>query len=65
MWIPCSDAMPADLAVVVVLYQGVWPHRGNGGITDLYAVGGNWVQVPQGVVVVAWMPIPDTSALPL
>ena len=64
MWILSSDKMPKDLEVVIGLYRGVWPCRGNGGITDVYAVNGNWFNVPEGVEIVAWMPNPDTRHLP-
>ncbi|MCH8498644.1 MAG: DUF551 domain-containing protein [Marinobacter sp.] len=60
MWIDCRDRMPKDLVVVIALYLGHWPRRGNGGITDAYAYNGTWFNIPEGVTIAGWMPIPDT-----
>jgi hypothetical protein len=63
MWINCKDKMPEDMAVVIALYLGCWPGRGNSGITDMYAFDGKWFNLPEGVVIVGWMPMPDTANL--
>jgi hypothetical protein len=65
MWINCKDKMPEDMAVVIALYLGCWPGRGNSGITDIYAFDGEWFNLPEGVLIVGWMPIPDTAHLPI
>lgn len=63
MWIHCKEKMPADLEVVIALYLGAWPGRGNSGIADVYAVDGHWPKIPEGVAIVGWMPVPDTTHL--
>ncbi len=63
MWIKSSSQMPHDLEVVIGLYVGDWPSRGRGGIIDVYAYDGRWFNLPEGVDIVGWMPIPDTSAI--
>ncbi len=65
MWINYKDKMPEDMAVVIALYLGCWPGRGNSGITDIYAFDGEWFNLPEGVLIVGWMPIPDTAHLPI
>lgn len=57
--------MPEDMEVVIALYLGHWPHRGNSGITDPYAVNGEWHSIPESVHVVGWLPLPDTAHLPI
>jgi hypothetical protein len=47
------------------LYLGDWPGRGNGGIVDVYAVDGEWFNIPESVDIVGWMPVPDTGYLPI
>ncbi|QBM19265.1 hypothetical protein MARI_34110 (plasmid) [Marinobacter sp. JH2] len=63
-WINPKDQMPEDREVVIVLYLGCWSGRGNSGISDAYAVGRQWVNIPEGVTVSAWMPVPDKDELP-
>lgn len=65
MWIDCNEKMPVDMEVVIALYLGCWPGRGNSGVIDIYAVDGKWFNIPQGVHVVGWMPVPDTAHLPI
>ena len=65
MWINCEDNMPEDMEVVIALYLGFWSERGNGGITDAYAVDGVWSNLPENVVIIGWMPMPDTTHLPI
>lgn len=65
MWINCKDKTPENMAVVIALYLGCWPRRGNSGITDIYAFGGEWSNLPEGVLIAGWMPIPDTAHLPI
>lgn len=65
MWIDCKDEMPEDMEVVIALYLGCWPRRGSSGITDAYARNGVWFGLPEGVVIVGWMLIPDTAHLPI
>ncbi|GAA3923018.1 DUF551 domain-containing protein [Litoribacillus peritrichatus] len=65
MWINCKEKMPEDMEVVIALYLGLWPGRGNGGITDTYAVDGKWFNLPEGVSVIGWMQIPNTEHLPI
>lgn len=50
MWIDCNEKMPVDMEVVIVLYLGCWPGRGNSGVIDIYAVGGKWFNIPQGAM---------------
>lgn len=57
--------MPEDMVVVIALYLGCWPGRGNSGVTDMYAADGIWVNLPEAVVIVGWMLIPDTKHLPI
>lgn len=35
-WINFKEQMPADMEVVITLYLGYWPSRGNIGTTDAY-----------------------------
>ena len=63
MWIDCRERMPEDLVVVIALYVGHWPKRGNSGITDAYAYDGAWFNIPEGVTIRGWMPVPDTDHL--
>lgn len=56
--------MPEDMEVVIALYLGCWPGRGNSGVIDIYACDGVWFDLPEGVVIVGWMLIPDTAHLP-
>ncbi|MCG8381740.1 MAG: DUF551 domain-containing protein [Gammaproteobacteria bacterium] len=65
MWINCKEQMPEDMEVVIALYLGHWPGRGNSGIADVYAVDGKWFNLPGGVAVVGWMPVPATGHLPI
>lgn len=65
MWINCIEKMPEDMLPVIALYLGCWPGRGNSGITDIYAADGVWINLPEDVVIVGWMPIPDTKHLPI
>lgn len=65
MWIKCKDKMPEDMMPVIALYLGCWPGRGNSGITEANAVDGEWENLPDNVVIVGWMPIPDTKHLPI
>lgn len=53
------------MEVVIALYLGHWPGRGNSGVTDIYAVDDNWFNIPEGVAIVGWMPVPDTGHLPI
>ncbi len=53
------------MKVVIALYLGHWPGRGNSGIADVYAVDGKWFNLPEGIAIVGWMPIPDTEHLPI
>ena len=57
--------MPEDMEVVIALYLGHWPGRGNSGIADVYAADGEWFNIPEGVAIVGWMPVPDTGHLPI
>lgn len=57
--------MPVDMEAVIALYLGRWPGRGNSGVIDVYAVDGRWFNIPEGVHVVGWMPLPDTGHLPI
>jgi hypothetical protein len=63
MWIGCKERMPEDMEVVIALYLGHWPGRGNSGIADVYASDGEWFNIPEGVAIVGWMPVPDTGHL--
>ncbi len=63
-WINPAEQMPADREVVIALYLGAWPGRGNSGITDAYAVERQWYNIPEGVTVAGWMPVPDEGELP-
>ena len=63
-WINCKEQMPADMEVVIALYLGHWLGRGNSGITDAYAVDGQWVNIPEGITIAGWMPVPDKGELP-
>jgi hypothetical protein len=65
MWINCNEKMPADMEAVITLYVGYWPDRSNSGVTDAYAVDGKWFNIPEGVRMVGWMPIPSTTHLPI
>ena len=65
MWIDCRERMPEDLVVVIALYVGHWPKRGNSGITDAYAYDAAWFNIPEGVTIAGWMPVPDTDHLPM
>lgn len=65
MWINSSEKMPADKEVVITLYVGYWPNRGNSGVTDAYTIEGMWFDIPEGVQIVGWMPIPSTAHLPI
>ncbi len=65
MWINCKEKMPEDMEVVIALYMGHWPDRGNSGITDAYALDGKWFNLPEGVAIVGWMPVPNTGHLPI
>lgn len=65
MWIDCNEKMPVDMEAVIALYLDYWPGRGNSGVTDIYAVDGKWFNIPQGVHVVGWMPLPDMAHLPV
>lgn len=65
MWIKCKDQMPEDMMPVIALYLGRWPGRGNSGITEANAVDGEWEDIPKSVVIIGWMPIPDTKHLPI
>ncbi len=65
MWINSEEKIPEDMEVVIALYLGHWPGRGNSGIADIYAIDGNWFNIPEGVAIVGWMPIPDTQHLPI
>lgn len=62
-WIDCKHRMPEDMDVVIALYAGHWPSRGNSGIVDIYAYEGQWFNIPEEVRIIAWMPVPDTSHL--
>lgn len=53
------------MEVVIALYLGHWPGRSNSGITDIYAVDGEWFNIPEDVAIVGWMPVPDTEHLPI
>ncbi|WBU42679.1 MULTISPECIES: DUF551 domain-containing protein [Marinobacter] len=63
-WINPKDQMPEDREIVIALYLGCWSGRGNSGITDAYAVDRQWGNIPEGVTVVGWMPLPNKDALP-
>lgn len=63
-WINPKDQMPEDREVVIALYLGYWSGRGNSGITDAYAVGRQWFNIPEGVTVAGWLPVPDKGELP-
>ena len=65
MWINCNEKMPEDMVVVIALYSGYWPERGNGGVTDIYTADGVWINVPDTVAIIGWMPMPDTKLLPI
>ena len=65
MWINCKERMPTDMEVVIALYLGHWPSRGNSGIADIYAVDGEWFNLPEGVAIIGWMPVPNTDHLPI
>lgn len=65
MWINCKEEMPEDMEVVIALYLGHWPGRSNSGIADVYAADGEWFNIPEGVAIVGWMPVPDTGHLPI
>ncbi len=58
-WIDSDDKMPHDHEVVIVLYAGRWPGRGVSGVADLYAHDGVWFNVPEGVTVCGWIPMPN------
>lgn len=57
-WISCEERMPPDGTLVIVEYEGMWPDRGRGGITDRYTWDGEWFNVPKTVRITHWMPIP-------
>lgn len=65
MWVNCSDKMPRDMEVVIALYLGHWPGRGNSGVIDIHTVDGKWFNIPEDVHIVGWMPSPDTAHLPI
>jgi hypothetical protein len=43
----CKEKMPEDMEVVIAMYLGRWPGRGNSGIADVYAVDGKWFNLPE------------------
>lgn len=63
MWIDPQKDMPEDGEVVIGLYQGYWPGRGNGGISDMYAMNQSWANLPDSIKVVGWMLAPDDRHL--
>lgn len=65
MWIDCNKSMPEDMEVVIALYLGYWPGRGNSGVADIYAADGKWFNIPEGINIIGWMPVPDTKQLPI
>jgi hypothetical protein len=65
MWIDCNKSMPEDMEVVIALYLGYWPGRGNSGVADIYAADGKWFNIPEGVNIIGWMSVPDTNHLPI
>lgn len=56
-WI--TDRLPRGGVVVIALYVGRWPGRGMGGVTDLYVWDDQWCNVPEGVTIVGWVPMPN------
>lgn len=54
-----DDCLPPQGKVVIIEYQGEWPGRGNGGITDAYAWECKWFNLPSSVKVTRWMYIPQ------
>lgn len=56
-WI--TDRLPAGGVLVIARFTGHWDGRGNGGVTDLYQWDGEWFNVPAGVTVTGWIPMPQ------
>lgn len=62
-WIECTDQMPEDMEVVIALYCGHWPGRGQSGVVDAYTYKGRWFNIPENVSIAAWIPLLDTNEL--
>lgn len=54
-----DGSLPLDGKVVIIEYQGEWPGRGNGGITNAYAWCRRWFNLPSGVKVTRWRYMPE------
>ncbi len=54
-----DGSLPPEGKVVIIEYQGEWPGRGSGGITDAYAWDRRWFNLPSGIEVTKWMYIPE------
>ncbi|MEI8659240.1 hypothetical protein [Vibrio sp. Hal054] len=58
-WINPNEHMPVDDIVVIGRYEGRIDTRGNGGVIDVYAHNGKWINLPDGVSINGWMYDPE------